>query len=204
MLAKNPGEKKVIFTQFIKSMDYIADLLDRHDIPSVMFRGDLPSKAKDAAIEAFKNDVPVLISTESGGEGRNLQFCNTIINFDLPWNPMRIEQRIGRLHRIGQTRDVFIFNLSVKETIEDYIIEILDSKINMFEMVIGEIEPILGHLKEERDFEEIILDLWSKTAGTSGLQDGFARLGKDLIKAKEEYLTAKTAESEIFGEDYEM
>jgi len=117
---------------------------------------------------------------------------------------MRIEQRIGRLHRIGQTRDVFIFNLSVKETIEDYIIEILDSKINMFEMVIGEIEPILGHLKEERDFEEIILDLWSKTAGTSGLQDGFARLGKDLIKAKEEYLTAKTAESEIFGEDYEM
>ena len=204
ILAKNPGEKKVIFTQFIKSMDYIADLLDRHDIPSVMFRGDLPSKAKDAAIEAFKNDVPVLISTESGGEGRNLQFCNTIINFDLPWNPMRIEQRIGRLHRIGQTRDVFIFNLSVKETIEDYIIEILDSKINMFEMVIGEIEPILGHLKEERDFEEIILDLWSKTAGTSGLQDGFARLGKDLIKAKEEYLTAKTAESEIFGEDYEM
>lgn len=121
ILSKNPGEKKIIFTQFIKSIDYIAGLLERHDVPFVMFRGDMSLKEKDAAIAAFRSDIPVLISTESGGEGRNLQFCNTIINFDLPWNPMRIEQRIGRLHRIGQTRDVFIFNLSVKDTIEDYI-----------------------------------------------------------------------------------
>ncbi|GFP25761.1 hypothetical protein HKBW3S25_01242, partial [Candidatus Hakubella thermalkaliphila] len=163
ILSKNPGEKKIIFTQFIKSIDYIAGLLERHDVPFVMFRGDMSLKEKDAAIAAFRSDIPVLISTESGGEGRNLQFCNTIINFDLPWNPMRIEQRIGRLHRIGQTRDVFIFNLSVKDTIEDYIIDILDSKINMFEMVIGEIEPILGHLGEDRDFEDIILEMWQKT-----------------------------------------
>ncbi|GFP36057.1 hypothetical protein HKBW3S43_01844, partial [Candidatus Hakubella thermalkaliphila] len=99
ILSKNPGEKKIIFTQFIKSIDYIAGLLERHDVPFVMFRGDMSLKEKDAAIAAFRSDIPVLISTESGGEGRNLQFCNTIINFDLPWNPMRIEQRIGRLHR---------------------------------------------------------------------------------------------------------
>src|SRR3989337_2991949 len=111
-------------------MDYISELFHRHGIPHVMFRGDMTLREKDEAISAFKGDVPVLISTESGGEGRNMQFCNTIINFDLPWNPMRIEQRVGRLHRIGQTRDGFLFNLSVKETIEDYIIEILDSKIN--------------------------------------------------------------------------
>jgi SNF2 family DNA or RNA helicase len=203
ILSKNPGEKKIIFTQFIKSMDYIAGLLQRHDVPFVMFRGDMSLKEKDAAIAAFRNNIPVLISTESGGEGRNLQFCNTIINFDLPWNPMRIEQRIGRLHRIGQTRDVFIFNLSVKDTIEDYIIEILDNKINMFEMVIGEIEPILGHLGWDREFEDIILELWQKS-GRENLKEGFKQLGSDLVKAKQNYLYAKTADSEIFGEDYEM
>ncbi len=204
LVMKNPDEKKVIFTQYLKSMDYITDLLRRHGIPYVTFRGDMTLRGKDAAIERFRNEIPVLVSSESGGEGRNLQFCNTIINFDLPWNPMRIEQRIGRIHRIGQTRDVFIFNLSVKETIEDYIIEILDNKINMFEMVIGEIEPILGHLEEERDFEDLIMEIWLKSADYSSLEDGFKHLGNELIHAKKEYLKSKEMDNEIFGEDYEI
>jgi SNF2 family DNA or RNA helicase len=203
ILQKNPAEKKIVFTHFIKSMDYIGDLLSKEGIPYVIFKGTMPLKEKDAAIAGFKNDVPVLVSTESGGEGRNLQFCNTIINFDLPWNPMRIEQRIGRLHRIGQTRDVFIFNLSVRDTIEDYIIEILDSKINMFEMVIGEIEPILGHLGEDRDFEEIILDIWAESKDNNMLKQNFERLGNDMVKAKNDYLRSKSLDNAIFGEDYE-
>lgn len=185
-------------------MDYITDLLLRYKIPHVTFRGDMTLREKDASITKFKNEILVLISTESGGEGRNLQFCNTIINFDLPWNPMRIEQRIGRLHRIGQTRDVFIFNLSVKETIEDYIIDILDNKINMFEMVIGEIEPILGHLGEDRDFEDIIMDIWLKSSNKESLHKGFEQLGNELIDAKNKYLKTKSLDDEIFGEDYEI
>ena len=204
ILMKNPDEKKIIFTQFVKSMDYITDLLWRHEIPHVTFSGDLTPKEKNSAIASFKNDVPVLLSTESGGEGRNLQFCNTIINFDLPWNPMRIEQRIGRLHRIGQTRDVFIFNLAIKETIEDYIIDILDRKINMFEMIIGEIEPILGHLGEDIDFEDIIVDIWLKSGDKEGLKGGFEQLGNELVNAKQRYLDAKAVDEEIFGEDYEI
>jgi SNF2 family DNA or RNA helicase len=203
ILLKNRDEKKVIFTQYIKSMDYITDLVSRHNMPYVMFRGNMSSKEKDTSIERFKNDVLILVSTESGGEGRNLQFCNTIINFDLPWNPMRIEQRIGRLHRIGQTRDVFIFNLSIKGTIEDYIIDILDNKINMFEMVIGEIEPILGNVEEDKDFEDIITDIWLKSSGTVELKDGFEQLSSDLVNAKNEYLKTKALDDEIFGEDYE-
>lgn len=184
-------------------MDYITDLMSRHEMPYVMFRGNMPSKEKDKSIERFKNDVPILVSTESGGEGRNLQFCNTIINFDLPWNPMRIEQRIGRLHRIGQTRDVFIFNLSIKGTIEDYIIDILDNKINMFEMVIGEIEPILGNVEDDKDFEDIITDIWLKSSDADSLKDGFEQLSSDLLNAKNEYLKTKVLDNEIFGEDYE-
>lgn len=204
ILMKNPAEKKLVFTQFVKSVDYVSDLLSRHDIPYLLFKGDMSLKEKDKAIAGFKDDIPVLISTESGGEGRNLQFCNTIINFDLPWNPMRIEQRIGRLHRIGQSRDVFIFNLSLKETIEDYIIDILDNKINMFEMVIGEIEPILGIIGEDKDFDDIILELWLNSGDDKGIREGFEKLSNDLVDAKREYLKTKEMDTEIFGEEYEI
>ncbi len=204
IIKRNPDEKKVIFTHYLRSMEYITSLLERNGFPFVTFKGTLSIRDKDAAIEHFRNEVPILVSTESGGEGRNLQFCNTMINFDLPWNPMRIEQRIGRLHRIGQTRDVFIFNLSLKETIEDYIIDILDNKINMFEMVIGEIEPILGHLGKDEDFEDIIMEIWLKSSTDRELEAGFERLGQDLVKAKTEYLKAKAFDEEIFGEDYEI
>lgn len=204
IVKRNPEEKKVIFTQYLKSMDYITHLLDRDGIRHVTFKGTLPAREKNMAIDRFRDDVPVLVSTESGGEGRNLQFCNTIINFDLPWNPMRIEQRIGRLHRIGQTRDVFVFNLAVKGTLEDYIIDILDNKINMFEMVIGEIEPILGHLEKEEDFEDIVMQLWLNSPNDTDLKAGFARLGEELLKAKKEYLKAKSLDDEVFGDDYEI
>ena len=204
LVRKNSEEKKVIFTQYVKSLEYITDLLKRNGIPHVIFKGALTAREKNAAIEQFRNEAPVLVSTESGGEGRNLQFCNTMINFDLPWNPMRIEQRIGRLHRIGQTRDVFVFNLSVKETLEDYVIDLLDNKINMFEMVIGEIEPILGHLEKDEDFEDLVMGVWLESANDGELKVGFEKLGEDLVRAKNEYLKAKSFDNEIFGEDYEI
>jgi len=204
IVKKNPQEKKVIFTQYLKSLDYITDLLGRNGIPCVTFKGTLAARDKNMAIDRFRDDVPVLVSTESGGEGRNLQFCNTLINFDLPWNPMRIEQRIGRLHRIGQTRDVFVFNLAVKGTLEDYIIDILDNKINMFEMVIGEIEPILGHLEKEADFEDIVMQIWLNSSNEGDLKAGFESLGDELLKAKKEYLKAKSFDDEILGDDYEI
>lgn len=204
ILQRNPKEKKIIFTQYLNSIDYIIDLLKRHQISHTIFSGTMTTAEKNSAIEKFKDEAPVLVSTESGGEGRNIQFCNTIINFDLPWNPMRIEQRIGRLHRIGQRRDVFIFNLSVKGTIEDYIIDILDNKINMFEMVIGEIEPIIGHIGEDRDFEDVIMEIWLRSSNEETLEDNFKQFGSQLMDAKKEYIKAKEYDSAIFGEDYEI
>jgi SNF2 family DNA or RNA helicase len=204
ILSKNPREKKVVFTQYLKSLKAVAPLLDRRGLPFVSFSGDLSPREKDEAIRRFREEVPILLSTESGGEGRNLQFCNTLINFDLPWNPMRIEQRIGRLHRIGQNRDVFIFNLSVRETLEDHILNILDNKINMFEMVIGEIEPLLGHLEEEREFEEIILEIWMQSRDQEEARSRFEEFGQNLVKAKGDYLDSKALDREIFGEDYEV
>lgn len=204
ILGKNPQDKKVVFTQYLKTLDSIASLLERHGFPFVVFSGDLSAREKDHAIQRFREDLPILLSTESGGEGRNLQFCNALINFDLPWNPMRIEQRIGRLHRIGQSRDVFIFNVSVRETLEDHILDILENKISMFEMVIGEIEPLLGYLGEEREFENIIMEIWMQSRSHEDAQSRFERFGQDLSKAKADYLDSQAMDRQIFGEDYEV
>ncbi len=204
ILAKNPEEKKVVFTQYLKTLDSVAAMLERQGFPFGVFRSDLPSAEKEQAIRRFREDLPILLSTESGGEGRNLQFCNTLINLDLPWNPMRIEQRIGRLHRIGQTRDVFIFNLSVRETIEDHILNILENKINMFEMVIGEIEPLLGYLGEEREFEDVVMEIWVRSRNHDEARSRFESFGEDLVKAKSDYLKSKELDREVFGEDYEV
>ena len=204
LLCKNPEEKKVIFTQYLKTLDSVASLLERRGFPFAVFRGDLSAAEKDDAIRRFRADLPILLSTESGGEGRNMQFCNTLVNLDLPWNPMRIEQRIGRLHRIGQTRDVFIFNLSVRETLEDHILHILENKINMFEMVIGEIEPLLGYLGEEREFDDIVMEIWLRSHNHEEAQSRFETFGQDLVKAKSDYLKSKELDREVFGEDYEV
>jgi superfamily II DNA/RNA helicase len=156
---------------------------------------------KDRAIDVFRAAVPLLLSTESGGEGRNLQFCNTIINFDLPWNPMAIEQRIGRIHRIGQTRDVFVFNLVVRHTLEEHILKILDEKINMFELVVGEIGAILGQMEEDVDFSEMVFAAWMETT-ESEREKVFASLGDRLADAKSRYDLVKSLDAELFGDDF--
>lgn len=96
--------------------------------------------------QLFKDHAQVLIATEAGGEGINLQFCSHLINYDLPWNPMRLEQRIGRIHRFGQEKDVHIYNLVIRNTIEEHILTLLYEKINLFEKVIGNLDDILAEL----------------------------------------------------------
>jgi len=144
----------------------------------------------------------VLLSTEAAGEGRNLQFCRMMLNFDLPWNPQRIEQRIGRIHRVGQTRPVEIFNLSAEGTVEDYILEILDRKLNMFELVIGEMDMILGYLEDERDFEEIVLNVWTKARTPEEAAADFERLGDALTHARDAYQRTREYDEALFGEDF--
>ena len=203
-LVKKTGDKKIVFARYYKTLAYIASLLEREGIPFTQFRGDLTNLEKDKALTQFRDGVDLLLSSESGGEGRNIQFCNTMINYDLPWNPMLIEQRIGRIHRIGQTRDIFIFNLSVKDTIEDYILRVLDQKINMFQLVIGEIESILGNMETEEDFEGIIMDIWVKSSNRQELEEHFDDLGERLLEAKRSYEKTKELDETLFGDDYEV
>ena len=159
---------------------------------------------KDEQIESFRGAKDILVTTEIGGEGRNLQFCHQMINYDLPWNPMKIEQRIGRIHRIGQEKEVRIFNLCAANSIEDYILEILDRKINMFEMVIGEIEMVLGRVSGEKDFSDRIYDIWVESLLPEDRQKGFNQLATQLKRSKTQYNTTKELDEKLFGENYEL
>jgi hypothetical protein len=125
-----------------------------------------------------------------------------MINFDLPWNPMRIEQRVGRIHRIGQSHEVDIYNLSAENTVEDYILDILDRKLNMFELVIGEMDMILGQLSDERDFEELVTDIWLSARTDQEVTAGFAQLGEALAQARTAYQQAHEYDEALFGEDF--
>lgn len=139
-------EKVIIFTEYRATQFYLEWYLHQHDITSVPFSGGFKPGKKDWMKQLFENHAQVLIATEAGGEGINLQFCNHLINYDLPWNPMRLEQRIGRIHRYGQKNDVQIYNLSIRKTIEEHIMKLLFEKIDLFEQVVGQLDDILAEL----------------------------------------------------------
>jgi SNF2 family DNA or RNA helicase len=200
LLAQNPTEKKLVFVHHRDSLSHLGNRLRAQKIPFAAFAGDMSGPQKDEAVAAFREDVPVLLCTESGGEGRNLQFCNTLINFDIPWNPMAIEQRIGRIDRIGQTREVFIFNLVTSGTIEDAMLRILDEKINMFELVVGEVGAILGEVDEQQEFSSLVLQAWLQ-ATEQGRNEAFAQLENQLLAARRTYEDVKQLDDALFGNE---
>lgn len=157
-LVKKIDDKVIIFTEYRATQDFLLYMLQQSGIKGVLFRGGYKRGKKDWMKDLFEHRAQVLIATEAGGEGINLQFCNQVINFDLPWNPMRIEQRIGRVHRLGQTRPVYIHNFSTKGTIEEYIVHLLQDKIRMFEMVIGKLDVILGPKAFEEDLMRTFME----------------------------------------------
>jgi len=185
-----------------ETLEHLAALLARHGFAFARFEGSLSGPDKDAAIASFRDSVPILLCTESGGEGRNIQFCNTLINFDVPWNPMAIEQRIGRIDRIGQQREVFVFNLVTRGTLEEQILNLLDEKISMFELVVGEVGAILGGLEEDRDFADLMLDAWLQ-ATEEGRDQALDVLGRRLHEARQSHEGAKALDDALFGEDFE-
>jgi SNF2 family DNA or RNA helicase len=202
MLGKS-RQKTLVFSAHKATSLYLAKALQTANIPFAEFQGGMSLKEKDAAIASFRDEVGVLLASETGGEGRNIQFANAIINYDLPWNPMKIEQRIGRIHRIGQVQDVFIFNFCLKDSIEEYILQILHDKINMFELVVGEVETILGNADSELDFSEVVMDIWLQHQVKPELDQAFNQLADNLLQAKDRYREIQVLDEQIFGEDFE-
>ncbi|HJN26474.1 MAG TPA: helicase-related protein, partial [Candidatus Latescibacteria bacterium] len=144
-----PETKIVVFTGFKATQKYLADNLGRRGFAVSKFHGGLSLEDKERAIREFRDSSQILISTEAGGEGRNLQVASVLINYDLPWNPMKVEQRIGRLDRIGQKKRVRILNLFRYETVEERVHAVLNDRIRLFEESVGSLDAILGDLETE-------------------------------------------------------
>lgn len=201
------SKKILIFTESKRTQKYIAEELRKKEFADddvVLFNGDFDDsmkkryrawqaknygnrdygrnvEAKHAIVDYFRNNAKVLICTDAGSEGLNLQFCNTVINYDLPWNPMKIEQRIGRCHRYGQENDVVAINLLNTQNVADMrVYEILSKKFELFEGVFGASDVALGTLDSGTNFEKYVLDIYQKCNTTSEFNKEFDKLDRKL------------------------
>ena len=168
--------------------------MESRGISIQLFHGGMNLLQRRDAIRRFANSARVLISTQTGGEGFNLQFCHQLVNYDLPWNPMMVEQRIGRIHRLGQTQDVSIFNFSIHNTIEAHVLDLLARKIRMFELVVGELDLILSELDEKRTFEHTIQNIWLTSKNDEEMQRRMGRLGTRLAQVRKRFEKIKESE----------
>ncbi len=194
VLARFPDQKLVVFCEFRATIDALVERLGRDGITARPFHGGLNPVERAAALRSFREDDRVLVASKAGSEGLNIQFCSTVLNFDLPWNPMVVEQRIGRVHRLGQTRPVTVVNLSVKGTIEARILDLLTSKLRLFTAVLGEVDLILGSLHSERSFDDLLREVWVRGTTSGALDRELDAFGRQLEEARAEYERIKEAE----------
>ena len=180
--------KCVVFTEFTDTLDYISGFLKDEGYKVSEFSGKLSSKKRAETVSEFKEKTQILLSTDSGSEGLNLQFSNVMINYDIPWNPMRVEQRIGRIHRLTQAHDeVFIYNFCTLNTIEEYVLKVVFEKIGMFKTILGDIEDILGslakvdHSGRSSRFETTIMEHFVKYGHSKDLEKELDKMIKPII-----------------------
>src|SRR5438105_5201257 len=183
-LLKETPDRVLVFSDHRPTIQLIEARVKKVGRQPIVYWGSHSTADRDKRIRAFQQDErSVLIATRAGSEGRNLQFCNVLVNYDLPWNPMVVEQRIGRLHRIGQTREVHIVNLAAAGTIEAYILHLLDRKIKLFELVVGELDLILGEFGGAHTFEGRLADEWLASENEEDFARRVEAIGADIEKS---------------------
>ncbi len=177
-------EKAVVFTESRRTQEYLFQLLSAHGFEGkiTLLSGDAGTPEERAElVREFRERTQILLSTEAGAEGLNLQFCNLVVNYDLPWNPQRIEQRIGRCHRYGQQRDVLVLNFLNRANAADArLYELLEKKLSLFDGVFGASDEILGALESGVDFERRVLDIYQSCRLPEEINAAFDALRADL------------------------
>jgi len=197
-IGAHQGEPVLVFTEFRATQAALAQRLQQLGVPVALFHGGLTREERAAVVDHFRHNGGVLISTEAGGEGQNLQFCRIVLNYDLPWNPMRVEQRIGRVHRLGQTRDVLVVNLVAPGTIEDHVYRLLHEKIGLFRQVIGDLDLILAD--EPAGLEGAVGRIVLESANETELKDRLADLGLRLERERQRWEAVQQLNAALLDE----
>ena len=160
ILSEDQHQKIIIFTEFVATQKYLQQLLENRGFTVSVLNGSMSIDERNEALQEFKTKTSIFISTDAGGEGLNLQFSNIIINYDLPWNPMKIEQRCGRADRIGQKHDVHIYNFIVADTVENRVRDVLEKKLSVIfkELGVDKYADVLDSEVAELDFTKVYMD----------------------------------------------
>lgn len=187
ILHETTNEQAIIFCLRKITAHKIKQMLDVEFGKAAVYLGDMDQVERDEVIKSFRNkETKYLVATDAAAEGLNLQNCCLMFNYDLHWNPMKIEQRIGRIHRFNQDRDVTVFNLSVKDTIDDYVLHILYQKIELFTMTIGKMETVLAELKEgSQDIQKTIGEILLRSNSRLDIQKELEKLADNLVFSRQ-------------------
>jgi superfamily II DNA or RNA helicase len=195
----DPQLKVLVFTEFVPTQAMLAEFLESRGFSVALLNGGMDLDARTRAQQAFSRDVRILISTDAGGEGLNLQFCHVIVNFDMPWNPMRLEQRIGRVDRIGQPHVVRAINFVLEDTVEHRVREVLEEKLAVIaqEFGVDKAADVMDSVEVEPIFDELFVH---------GLQDP-ASIDKEcdaVINQVREKVAASRKDTDLLTEDHAL
>ena len=201
VLKEVENEQAIIFCSRIATVEKLKQILDKEFGTTEIFLGTTTHEQRKELVEKFtKGKIKYLVATDAAAEGLNLQQCNVMFNYDLHWNPMKIEQRIGRIHRLGQERDVTIFNLSIKDTIDDYVLHVIYQKINLFAVTIGGMETILAEVKEGTDdIERAIVEIILRSKNRRNIKEEIRKLSENIVYAKKKQELASQFTKGVLG-----
>ena len=207
ILSQDKKAKIIIYTKHPATLKYISGVLKPKKLKITEFQGGLTSQEKSKRIEDFTNKTQILISTETGSEGLNFQFCNNIINYDLPWNPMAVEQRIGRIDRIGQKKDMNIYSLATKNTMEEHVVNLIINKMCCIGLVMGELPIILFNMGLDSNgksgstkFEEKLMKAYLYSDNNlNRFSTEIEKVEQEINKGILDYSHTKTNTKELFS-----
>lgn len=191
--------KVLIFTEFVPTQAMLAEFLESHGFSVTTLNGSMDLETRTRAQQAFSNEVRVLISTDAGGEGLNLQFCHVIVNFDMPWNPMRIEQRIGRVDRIGQKHVVRAINFVLEDTVEHRVRQVLEEKLEVIaqEFGVDKVADVMDSVEADPIFDELFVHgLQNPDAIEQECDAVVSQLRSTLVESKKN--------SELLSDDHDL
>jgi len=192
----------IVFSEHLPTLRLVARTVEAHGRPAITFQGGLSLAERTRRLARFRRERRgVFIATRAGTEGLNLQFCNRMVNWELPWNPMVIEQRIGRIHRIGQTREAHIINFAAEGTIEAYVLRLLDEKIQLFRLVVGELDVILGEFGGADRLQDALRDAFFEAETDADFAHRVDRIGHSLEHSRAEGLRQEQRTSAIAPDD---
>ncbi len=204
---KDNGAKVLVYTKHPTTLKYISEILKKKNYKVSEFYGGLTSLEKTRIIKEFKDRSQILISTETGSEGLNFQFCSNLINYDLPWNPMAVEQRIGRLDRIGQKKNISVYSLATKDTMEEHIVDLIINKMCCIGLIMGELPIILFNMGLDSNgktgankLEEKIMNAFLDSKNNlQRFSVNIEKVGNEINKGINEYNNTKKYTSQLLN-----